>query len=464
MRKIKIIILIIFCLLLIAGCNAGKEEVAIPEEEPVVEEEGQLMLTLGMDHELDLDLDGEQEKLTVHHNEVTGASANVSYFVDEQLQESVSELQGLERTILFAEYQVIQNEAKLVLALYVDGKQEREVYFYVIREDMTFTYLGRITGEVDFFDMGGIELLDNQVSLDGRNFDLDPTFPDIPLMDQNKDEALDYLALPVYSIISGYGEPDMEEMVGSEKKLAYIDRDIEIFLEQDKIKRICTASGSLLDIEIGKAFLEEDWRANERYALLELATSAEEYKMARFDFDKYFVECTLKMTEQGMEVAALCVSLSELDQARLYEEHVLVDRFGDLLFAETEGSWSKLFGASDGWTQVEILGYERENAVLFFQAQKSGVIGVYYYNLLGEQLILLAEEPQTAAFSGGLLSVSLIDGRKYFDLGGLDVTTEIMGPEEDVITVEFYVQSDTLFYLPTDVKDYVVLKELSQFL
>ncbi len=452
------------CLLLSVGCSGEEEAVDIPPDEPVIEVPGQQMLIFGMATDVDLNLDGEIETLLVYGDVEEGASVNVTYLVDEQSQESVSELPGWERAQFGDEYRVIPDTKEALLAIYVTSEEQNEVFFYGMDSSMNFFYKGRIEGEETFTELGDIEIAGTKVRFGELTFEMDSTLPNVPLMYQDKNEALDYLDLPVYSIISGYGEPDMEEMVGTEKKLTYMARDLELFMEEDKIKRICTASGSLLDIEVGQAFLEENWRENERYALLELATSAEEYKIARFDQDKYFVECTLKVTEQGLEVAAVCVSLSELHQARLYEEHVLVDRFGDLLFAENEESWSKLLGVNGGWTQIQILGYERENAVLFFQAQKDGVIGVYHYNLLGEQVSLLAEDPQSAEFSGGLLSVTLADGRKYFDLGGMNVTAEIMGPQEEETVVEFYVQSDTLFYLPTAVEDYVVLNDLSQYL
>lgn len=464
MRKTKNITLILFCLLLAVGCSGGEEVVEEPQEEPVVEEIGQLVLPLGIDHELDLDLDGEQETLTVQHNEVRGASANVSHFVEAQLQESVSELSGLELTILIKDYRVIPDETQPVLVLYVGGKQENEVFFYALDEDMLFTYLGKIAGEEEFFELGEIELHGNHVDFGGKHFEMDSSLPSVPLMYQDKNEALDYLDLPVYSIRSGFGNPDVEEQVGTEEKLTYLERDLVVFLEGDKINRICTSSGSLLDIEVDDLFLEEEWQQNERYELLELATSAEDYKVARFDLDKYFVECTLWVTETGMEVTSLCVSLSELYQARLYEEHVLVDRFGNLIFAENEDSWRELLGTETGWSELLVLGYERENAVIFFQGQKDGSLGVYHYNLLSDQVTLLVGSPESAEFSGGLLSVSVMGGRRYFDLGGLDVTEEIMGPSLEETEVEFYVQSDTLFYLPAVVEDYLVLKDLNQSL
>lgn len=464
MRKTKIITLIMLCLLLAVGCSGGEEVVEAPREEQAVEEIGQLVLPLGIDQELDLDLDGEQETLVVHHNEVRGASANVRYFVEAQLHERVSELPGLELTILIKDCRVIPDETQPVLVLYVAGKQENEVFFYALDEDMLFNYLGKIAGELDFFDMGDIELLDNQVSFDGMIFDLDNDLPSVPMMYQDKDEALDYLDLPVYSIRSGFGNPDLEEQDGTETKLTYLERDLEVFLEDDKITRICTSSGSLMGIDVMQPFIEEDWNANQRYELLDLETSAVDYKVARFDLDKHYMECTLEAKDQNLIVISVCVSLSELYQARVYEEHVLVDRFGNLVFAKNEATWTELLSSVDGWVDLTVLGYERENAVLFFQAIKNGSVAVYHYNLLDDQINKLVDNPVSAEFSGGMLTVYLTDVRKYFDLGGMDVTEEIMGPSEEEVNVEFYVQSDTLFYFPGQTEDYTVLKDLTEYL
>lgn len=465
MRRIVIITIAVICILVSFGCNSGVKEQDASQLESINEVEEEKIYEFGTKFESDLNLDGKTQSITVYKEEA-GVSVKVEYLVDSQARESISRLTELDGMLMNEKYRFIQGVPEPILAIYAKNgdEEENQIYFYTIEEDMEFHYKGKIVVEDDFMELGKTEFLENAVILDGKSYEIVEVYKAPRVSTKERDEVLDYLGMTAQSIVLELGEADFIGQSGLDDSWAYVEEGLEIKIAQDEIVKVCITSGRVLGIEVNQEYLEGQWEDYERYALTKLLTSSNDYLEAQFDYEKYFLEIHLKKDNTNMKVVSICVSLSELYQARIAEEHVVVDRFGNLLFAENEDSWSIELEKENGWMDINIIGYERENAVLFFQADRMGAVGVYHYDLLKKEVTLLRENPETVDFSGGVLSIYSQGERRYFDLGGEDVTDEIMGVNKKEIQVEFYIQSDTLFYLPQNIEDYTILKNLSQLL
>ncbi len=443
------------------GCSSEKTKQEALQDESINEVEQQTIREFGTR----FNIDGQKGSMIVYYDKA-GVSVKVEYLEEEQSMESISKLSELDGMLVAEKYRLVQGNPKPLLAIYATDRdgERNQVIFYKLDEKMVFQYMGKIVDEDNFIELGEIKIIEDTVVFGSKSYEMADIMLDRVTSTTDKDKFLEYLGQPAYSIVSELGQADTVDKSLSEESWSYLDEGLELQILQGDIVGTIITSGRILGIEVNQEFSEEKWENYDRYALETLSTSSNRYLVAHFDYGKYFVELHLLEENNSKKIVSIGVSLSELYQARLKEDHVVVDRFGNLLFAENKDSWSAQLKKEDGWLQIKILGYERENAVLFFQAKRVGVVGVYHYDLLKQKATLLMENPESVEFSGGTLRVSTTGERRYFDLGGIDVTDKIMGIDEDDIQVEFYIQSDTLFYLPENTRDYLVLKNLSQLL
>ncbi len=452
-------VVLLLMLLMLVSCSQSVDS-DVEEDAPILQDE-EFVLEVNKQKNMDMDGNGEEDLFVLK----TDDAGEFFYLWNENRQV----LSEMARIVLREEFRVLRFAEQVFLVLYAEnGSEEYGMMVYRV-EEMGAEYLGMTQSNQDYFPMDILAIEGSQITMDTEVDTLKRILPVSFLpREDSKDESLDYLGLPIYSIQSGWGEPDAEEETQDGYLLSYEEEQVDFFAKENRIERICIHSGSVLGFNIGEDIKErptiwEELALYERYQRILLPAGSEE--IVSFDWEQYYVECFLMQEGSLTRLQKVCIWASELYEARLREEHILLDRFGDLLYINSPSSHEILL-QSDVYQDMVILWYEREMGIILIKAeQEQDRMGVYRYDLENRSVKVLAESILDASYADGLLEVTLMDDRKqFFNQAGEDITQEVMAPNVEEMEPQFFVEDDTLYYTPSELRKQVILFELSSYL